>query len=185
MSHHQHHASKLGTSLAAIGGPVAVLLALRFIMGSWTVDAPASMQPQAPIVDSETESTRPHVDLAAQKRALEWLATWKHPSTLQSAFDHPPAPPAGPDTSEQEVVTAGPRAEVIPPFTVSAIMGSSSGSMATINSKVYRVGDEPIAGWRIRTIDHTRKMVEIVSTSGLVIQRSPPDLRRKDDRINE
>lgn len=175
MSHQTRPAGRLGTSLAAVGGPLAILLALRFVMGSWTDEAPASMQAPPPAAEFEIASERPQIDAATQRRALEWLATWKPPSTLHIAFDHPPAPALiDPAEPVQEVMVVGNRSEVIPPFTVSTIMGSSHASMATINSKVYQVGDEPLPGWRISMIDHSRKLVEIVGPTGIVIQRSPP-----------
>jgi len=187
MSRRMHPTGKFIASIMTIGGPLAVLLTLRFVLGSWTDQAPASMQ--NPIAGQEDLETPlgPPVDLAAQRRAMDWLAKWKSPTELASAFNHPLAPKAA-DTVDQDQpappVAASPR-EVVPAFSVSAIMSSNSGGMATVNGKVYRIGDEPAPGWRIRAIDHHRKMVELVGPSNQVIHRSPPESRRKTSSLGD
>lgn len=71
--------------------------------------------------------------------------------------------PTTPTPRQPEV---DPLAAIAGKLAVGAIFGGRGGQMATINGRVFGVGDEPAPGWRVARID---------LRSGVVVLNGPSD----------
>lgn len=147
--------------LFALLAPIAAFACIRFLSAAGPAAAPASTQAlESPVPLKLTQPASP-----AQQRASEWLSKWSMPPSLSSPMLHEDPEPA--DSVPLPVASAPAAAPVIvPEFSVRTIMGTGERGMATINGKPYRLGGEPVPGWRITRIDGAAKIVEITGPDG-------------------
>ena len=159
--------------LAWIGALLAPLAAVQIArqLGSpgpaAAAAAPAQTSTNAPEAPPGRVDPEPTPASPAQRRAAAWAESHGPTGDLRSPMDHadgavvktaePAAAPAGPDPDPRDDQ---------PELTLSAVMGGEGGSLAAINSHVYRMGDEPAPGWKIAEIDVRERTVTIRHTDG-------------------
>lgn len=117
-------------------------------------------------VEREAASVNPVITplTAAQRRAIEWSE----------------APPSGPELNNPFARLAADRAAAPRPqpgpdasgFVVSAILKSERGAMASINRRLYLVGDQIDEHWRVIGVDPVRIVVTIQHSSGSTVELS-------------
>ncbi len=159
--------------LVALIAPPALFLVLRLLGSAGPATAPAGVAPQqqeAPLSAAAPQTTN------QQRRAMDWLASRPATSDAESPMLHAKhqaeAPPPAPVAE-----TPAPQADD-PPFAVKSVMGAGDRVMASINGKVYRVGDEPAPGWKITAMDAKTKRVDLTGPGGKTISVSPPSRTR-------
>ena len=148
--------------LGSVAAPVALFMFLKVTIGLGPRSSTAApdLPPDLPVVSG---AWRPPAATPEQERALDWLAAMKLEADLPSPLDHPKPPPLGPSVKTPEA----PRApHPLDGVHVTALLTTGGGSWATINGAVHRVGDEVIAGYRLRTIDARAERIELIDADG-------------------
>lgn len=130
-------------------GPVAVVLALRMlapIAGPQPASAAAATSDPAAVPPSAAVYSPGQVEAARHAAARVIEVGMPSPFILPEV----PRPSAGATIPpvHQPVASPQPRAE----FRLSAIIGGRE-TVAVINGKVRRVGEEPAPGWKVESID--------------------------------
>lgn len=77
------------------------------------------------------------------------------PAEPDSLMSHPVDIPAIPESPIAHLV-------------LNSVAGTGDRVMASINNRVYRVGQEPVPGWVVRSIDTKRRTVVLGHSSGAV-----------------
>ncbi|MBL8744830.1 MAG: hypothetical protein JNK58_00585 [Phycisphaerae bacterium] len=158
--------------VVALLAPILAFAVILFVSQAGPASAPASPAPTVAIAEPTSTLTK------EQARAASWLASWTRPDRIESPMLYPTRRPqeAAPE-APAEAPAAEPAAS-IPEFVVKTVMGSGDRAMASINGKVYRVGDEPIPGWKIVSMDSKAKRVELSGPGGRTISIAPQGLPR-------
>lgn len=118
---------------------------------------------------------------AAQTKAAQWLASRTVALNLRSPMDMPDpvakSPMPEPVVEVPETPTPAPADDDTPRHLVlTSILGGAgetSRSLASINHKIYRVGDEVTAGWRVTSIDSKKRTVVIAHEDGRTLELAP------------
>jgi len=154
--------------LGAAAAPVMVALVVRWVAGGAPTLAGAASD------DSQTVKNQlvPLPTLSEKQRRALAFAT--------SALDQPMAlspmravvmepQSTQDDQSVEGAQVQTPALPALPPapsFAVTAVMVSARHSLATINGKLRRIGDEIESGWRLKRINIAEGVVVIVSEDG-------------------
>jgi hypothetical protein len=163
---------KLMIEIAAIAGPIIVLACTRLLMtpssaGAQTI-APAALLPVA-----QGAGAGPSLN-PDQRRAADWVKALDPGEKLESPLDHPkPAPVQVKRPVQEPVVHEAPRAPTEDPLAgvkLSSTMRSKDGGIASINGKVYRVGDDVRPGCKLITVDTAQNCVEIKTPDGKTVR---------------
>lgn len=168
---------------ATMLAPALIVQLVRSGLGSAPVaTAAAATQPAPAVTQLATASPHPLTD--AQKRALAWVLQQPNAMPIRSPMDFPdPAPAIIPDPAPAPVVPAQaavPLEPVITPaFHITGMIGSAPNvgierALASINHRIYRVGDEVSKGWIVHDIDSRNRTVTLHGPDGKVVSLTPP-----------
>jgi hypothetical protein len=151
--------------IAALAAPAAVVGFLHTALGPAPVPPDPRDGGALPVSTTTTPST------PEQARAAEWLSSLNFDALLPSPLDHPaPAvqreePSPSPTFIEPEP-EAAPGADPLAGLKLKAVLGSQNGSMAMINGRIFRVGDEVRPGCKVLSVDAHANRVEIQRPDG-------------------
>jgi hypothetical protein len=162
-------ASHRRATVIALVAPVALFGGFRFLADFGPAPAPAAVP---------VDVAPPHVPAfnAAQRRAIDWLAAFTLPRDLRSPMIHP--------EPEPEQIVERPRdtePAADPAFAVKTIMGTGARAIVSINGRAYRLGGQPVPGWRITAIDGPAKRVTLTGPGGRSIELSPAERKPTGD----
>ncbi len=170
---------------ATMLAPIVIVQGARVLLGGTPVSS-ASAANADPGLAITPPPAAPLTD--AQRRAITWIAGQPASLPLRSPMDRPDPPPIIvhlPITPAPEPAIPQPTQPPAPTFILSAIIGSSSSggseqALASINHRIYRVGDEITRGWRIADIDSRSRTVTVLGPDQQRITLTPPtpSLRR-------
>ena len=182
--------SKTKSKLALMATLLAPVLAVQGVrVGFGRAAAPAGASAAAqPAVASPVAAEPEKALTAAQSKAKNWLGS--HTRTLhgRSPMDRAdPTPvevaagPSGPSDAEKPasapVVEGQPKGLVV---TGMIAGGTERLSLASINHRVYRIGDTVTGSWKVSAIDTRKRLVTLTGPEGLEMGLSPatPSLER-------
>jgi hypothetical protein len=163
---------------AAVAGPLLILCVARLMLGSVPVTVNALGAAAAPVVP--VVAARP--PSPEQQRASEWIRTVAHAGALKSPMDHPVAlpkvektPDPAPTQAPVEIVHVEPTSPLAG-LTLTGVLGNSSGGLAAINGRVYRIGDH-VKALVLTAIDVKGNAVDLKTAEGTVLRlvRPPPN----------
>lgn len=164
--------------------PVLVVQGVRTVFGTSGEPASASAAPTsaagAPaVIEAERALTPP------QKAAQAWLDSRTGDSVMRSPMDRPEAPvveqgAAAPRTTPK-AAPSGPVSPVITNASPEQLVvggmlvgGNVENGLASINHRVYRLGDLVTPHWRITGIDTRKRVVTLEGPDGRTVGLSPP-----------
>ncbi len=176
--------SKLGL-VATLLAPMIVVQGVRTFLGPGTSPAAASAaaSPYAdPAAPTSTIADRPLTE--SQLKALAWNAArelslpLRSPMLEREIIPEPSPVRDVPAVPVQREAQATPQTDASPSFTLTGMIAGEnhSGSLTTINHRVYRVGDQIIKGWTITEIDTRKRLVRIVGPEQQNIEIPMPPL---------
>ena len=156
---------------AAVAGPLIVLSVARLFLGSAPVVSSADPGASAPAPVVET-AARPFT--AEQERAAAWLKGLIAASPTASPMDHPvvlarvqkdqdPTPQPQPQADPGPAIA--PAGDPLAGLRLTAVLGNSTGGLAAINGRIYKVGDR-IRGLSVTAIDIKNNAVEFETADG-------------------
>lgn len=161
--------------LAGIVAPLVAVAGARVLLSAGPAEAPAAdLEPAASLVVAPVPASAPALT-DDQRAVLEHLRTSGPIGPDASPMRRPapaakptsaPQPAAGPDTSPSDVLT------------LNAVVGSGTRALASIDNRIYRLGDEPLAGWRIESIEASARRVVLRNGSSgeeAVLSYNRPD----------
>lgn len=111
---------------------------------------------------------------AAQERAMQWLARQDF-TKITDPFQPQAAIAPTPEIRVQPIAQAEPEPpaelrEPIPVLELTGVMDGRRGPLASINRKIWRLGDEVFPGWTLESVDARRKAVMVRSTLGNALE---------------
>lgn len=161
--------------------PALAVQGFRALSGSGLASAsatPTATPANLPLAPSE-ESFKPTPEMLA---AAKWVQETVRPGTLAalvSPMDHPPPPdPSAPPPTKVATPTETPaptRTVARRPtgkLALSSVISGEGGVMASINGKIYRIGDAVDTGWSITAIDPRGMVVTITGPEGHTVELS-------------
>jgi hypothetical protein len=162
--------------VAALLAPVLVVQGFRAVSG-WHVQTSSASGPRPADLPVPAPQPAPLQITPDMKRAADWITSRGPIRVGRSPMDHVPgikpiAVPAKPDPEPvlPNAVTPPNRPET--KLVLSAIIGGKTSNMASINGRIYRLGDDVEPGWTIIAI-HPRRMVVVLSgPEGQVVELS-------------
>lgn len=167
---------------ATMLAPVLLVQLVRAGLGSSPASAVAATDAGAAASSAPAVPAKPLSQ--AQQKALSWIAAQPNTSPLRSPMDRPDPQPVivhepTPPPVEPLLAPIVTQPFVMPTFNITGIIGvvSSDGieqALASINHRVYRVGDEVVKGWIVFDIDSRNRTVTLHGPDGRVITLSPP-----------
>ena len=124
----------------------------------------------------------PKPPTSAQAKAAQWLNGRTVALNLHSPMDRPdpvatPAPTPIAEPVAPIAPAPAPRLDDTPRHLVlTGILGGageSARSLASINHRIYRVGEEVVTGWRVTSIDSKRRSVTLSHQDGRTLEMEP------------
>lgn len=158
---------------AALLAPLVAVQAARFFEVDTVRVAAAADATETPV-----QVVRPAPKPSAvQQRALDWLRG-RDFSKITDPFAS--AVVAKAPTNEihiQPIAEPEPEPppelrEPIPTLELTGVMDGRRGPLASINRKIWRLGDEVVPGWTLEAVDARRKVVTVRSTLGNALELS-------------
>lgn len=162
--------------VAAAAGPIVAVQAARFALGGGPAAASAAQVQANP--DPSPAAAKPAEPLTdAQRRALAWIdeGNWKN-ALSRSPMHAPDAARPSPIVE----VDGTPRI-VVPTLRLGGIVSRGSEAIASINNRLFTVGDEPAHGWRIERIDQAARLVLFRGPDGRAVELSGSGVRELTD----
>lgn len=157
---------RLGWIAAALA-PVVAVQAVRLLTASGPQSAVAASPSPMPAAAAPTvHAASPATITEEQRRALAWLATIEaRPGMLRSPMCVTEPPAAAAPT------TIAPVEELpLPTLRLGGVVSRGKDSVASINSRLFAVGDEPAEGWLIQSIDGAKRSVHLRRFDGKRIE---------------
>jgi len=148
--------------VAAAAAPIVAVQVARLLAGGGPGHAAAAIpQPALPTAPATVEAA-PLVLTAEQSRALEWLTSRRvQQTTLRSPIDvHVPQIRADvlPSAVEEELP--------LPKLRLGGVASRGRDTVASINNRLYAIGDEPAQGWTITAIDGQTRTLSLERFDG-------------------
>ena len=153
--------------LAAAAAPLALALVARLGLGGPPATAGAATQSESP--DIVAPASMPVLSEQQERVRLYAQAALAQPfaaSPMHRMKSTAPIEPSAPEVRKVESVPATPH------FEVTAVVVSSRQSLATINGKLRRIGDEVAPGWRLAQIDKVKGVLMITGDDGRHVEIS-------------
>ena len=152
----------------ALVGPLAVLIVIRVFLGNGPMPSPAATESSDPTYDLQNSAANTSTISLTKKQqdALAWLSGHPLPTEFESPMYHPLAdesPNPSQDYDAEKKIT--PLTESVH---LSSVAGTGKRAVASINGKLYRIGDEFLKGWTITKIDVVNRQVTCQHTTGIV-----------------
>lgn len=168
---------------ATLLAPALIVQLVRTGLGSAPVATAAAATQPAPAIPQLTTAAPPTLT-DTQRRALAWVLAQPNTSPIRSPMDFPdpvpvviadPAP--APTVPANATVPAEPL--ITPTFQITGMIGSAPNvgierALASINHRIYRVGDEVSKGWIVHEIDSRNRTVTLHGPDGRVVSVTPP-----------
>ncbi|MBY0111906.1 MAG: hypothetical protein K2Y21_03730 [Phycisphaerales bacterium] len=164
---------------AALLAPLVAVQVARFFEVETVRSAAA-----AGVVDTPAPAVRPVArPSAAQQRALDWLRERDFSKVIDPFASAVVARGPVNEIHIQPLAVAEPEPpaelrEPIPTLELTGVMDGRRGPLASINRKIWRLGDEVVPGWTLEAVDARRKVVTVRSTLGnaleLTVKNVPP-----------
>jgi len=153
----------------ALVGPLAVLFVIRVLLGNGPMPSPAATEPSDPTYDLQNAAANTSTISLTKKQqdALAWLSSHPLPTEFASPMYHPPASDDSPNLS-QEYGTEKKIAPLAESAHLSSVAGMGKRAVASINGRLYRIGDELPNGWTITKIDVVNRQVTCQHSTGIV-----------------
>lgn len=156
---------------AALLAPLVAVQAVRFFEVDTVRTAAAAGTNEMP-VQAVLPAPKPS---PVQQRAMDWLRALDF-SKITDPFASTVVTKA--PTNEihiQPIAEAEPepppeQREPIPTLELTGVMDGRRGPLASINRKIWRLGDEVVAGWTLEAVDARRKVVTVRSTLGNALE---------------
>lgn len=145
---------------AVLATPFAILVLVKLLSGFGPVESEAENQDQ-----SQADQTSQAVD-EVDKTVSAWIASIDIRPDMRSPMDHGPTQQVEPIIPIEAVRLAPVFHNPLENAKLTSVMGSGSNGLASINGKLYAVGDEPAPGCRIVAIDARQRFVQIELPSG-------------------
>lgn len=161
---------KAGDRLLWVGAMIAPILAVQVAR---MFEAEPVRSASADQVAISAPAARPmQKPTTAQQRALEWIAG-QDLSRLSNPFV--PAKPANSPVVAQPAPIEMVEPELEgrsppPPMELTGVMDGQRGPLASINRKIFRLGDEVVPGWTLESVDARQKVVVVRSTQGNMLE---------------
>lgn len=160
--------------IAAASGPVFAVQAVRLLLGTGPAAAGAAQPDVAAEPPASYAAAGPSAPLDdAQHRAIEWIdgGSWRD-ALARSPMHRPEGARPAP-----VVVTDGVPKMVVPTLRLGGIVTRGSDAIASINNRLFTVGDEPAQGWRIERIELTMRTVVFRGPDGRIVELSASGVR--------
>jgi hypothetical protein len=151
----------------ALAGPLLVVSGSRLFFGSDPSAMSAQVVPAAatPVPVSMKAATL----TPEQQAAAAWITSVSALPDLASPMNHPvPAPRHVESPRPVEPTRIVPVASPVADLTLTGVLGNTSGGLAAINGKVYRIGDRVKPGLRLIAIDVKLNAIELQGDNGTV-----------------
>ncbi|MCC7389343.1 MAG: hypothetical protein IT431_11295 [Phycisphaerales bacterium] len=154
--------------VAGILAPVCAVLAARVFFTVGPAEAPGAV-PAGQALPSLTTAAAPgRTRLTdAQAAALAYLGSLTRGEEIDSPMARPSAPTAGPITADPDL-PAVPSYDPTQDLALSSVMGTGPRGIASISGRIYRLGEEIIAGWTLTAVDVRNRTATLTNTDGRV-----------------
>lgn len=109
---------------------------------------------------------------ATQEKALAWIAKQDR-TRVRDPFAPAPVAAAEPTLHVQPMHVSEPEPEVreiAPAMELTGVMDGQRGPLASINRKIFRLGDEVVPGWTLEAVDAREKYVMVRSAQGNTLE---------------
>lgn len=109
---------------------------------------------------------------ASQERALAWIAKQDR-TRIRDPFAPAPVASVEPSLHLQPQSDPEPETEIreiAPAMDLTGVMDGQRGPLASINRKIFRLGDEVVPGWTLESVDARDKVVVVRSSRGNVLE---------------
>lgn len=158
---------------AVLATPFAILVVVKLLSGFGPVESEAENQDQSQV--DQTSQAVGGVD----KAVSAWIASLDIKPDMRSPMDHGPTQQVEPIVPIEPASRAPVFHNPLESAKLTSVMGSGSNGLASINGKLYAVGDEPAPGCRIVVIDARGRFVQIELPSGEAFFIRPAEHRRR------
>ncbi len=152
--------------LAGIVTPIAAVAAVRVVLGLGPDESPAATIESTAVIpiesDPETQTTQA---TEAQKAAMAFILEHDGDDLVRSPMVKSVAPTDVVASSGPELLEPA-QHDPIAHLVLTSIVGQGARSFASLNGRVYRIGDEVVQGWRITTIDPGSREVLLTNKTG-------------------
>lgn len=153
----------IGVEAAAIAVPILLVYFGRVMIAS-PAPQTGAVQVNTPVIVPTAGETVVALS-PEQQKAAEWLRLLPPKYDLATPLNHieaQAAPPKPKPVDEAPVVRANP----IEGLKLSAVMGNENDQLASINGKIYRIGDAVRPGLKLTGIDHRRSRIVLTDSEG-------------------
>lgn len=128
------------------------------------------------VVETPTVVVRPEPTIgSAQRLALAWLEKQDYSRVADPFVSSAKTQAEGNEIRIQPMAEVLPEPPVevrepIPSMELTGVMDGRRGPLASINRKIWRLGDEVAPGWTLESVDARRKVVTVRSTLGNALE---------------
>lgn len=154
--------------LGALALPIVCVHAARVLLDAGPSATHASPIQNPPAIAPPTPQPTRTANAATpeQRRALQWLESWKMPQHLTSPIEQPvvqnSTTPARPKPAPVTVVSTDDQQPVmVPEFDLNGVVGNGRNGLASINNRVLRPGEQAAPGWTLVDIDGSARSVTL------------------------
>jgi hypothetical protein len=171
--------------VASVGAPLALVHFGRTLVSSPAPvlinTGPAPAPALTPVAAQPATALTPE-----QEKAAEWVAKLPTKYELKSPLNHPVdlPPPVAPTTPQAEAPKAEPppvpRINPILGLRLTAVLGNEDEQLASINGKIYKIGDVVRKGLKLSAIDQRNARIILTEDDGTtyVIKREIKSIDR-------
>ena len=154
--------------VVCILAPVCAVVAARVCFTVGPAEAPAAVPAGQLLPSLTTASTPGRTRLTdSQTAALAYLGSLQRGDELDSPMARPSAPAAGP-ISKDPGQPAMPSYDPTQDLALSSVMGTGPRAIASISGRIYRLGEEIIAGWTLTSVDVRNRTATLTNADGRV-----------------
>ncbi len=148
--------------VAAAAAPIVAVQVARLLAGGGPGHAAAAVPQVVVVATPATPAVAPIELTAEQTRALEWLTLRREQqTTLRSPIDvH--VPQVREAVAQPAVEDEAP----LPKLRLGGVVSRGQDTVASINNRLFAVGDEPVQGWTIGAIDSQTRAVTLERFDG-------------------
>jgi hypothetical protein len=166
--------------LIAIGTPVVLVYLGRMLLASpepSSTTIPVAAPTLMPVPTVQAKPLTPE-----QLKAAEWVKQLMK-TPLASPLNHPVEVVIKKPVvvePDQVLPPPPPRESPIQGLKLTAVMGNDDGQLASINGKIFRIGDDVRTGLRLTGIDARNSLITLETRSGeqFVIKREQAELKK-------
>lgn len=139
--------------IAAIAAPLLTVIGARVMLSAGPAEAPAADLPDQFLPSDQAGPVAPAATLTPQQAAAaEFARSIAARADIVSPMVQPKPEESAPPTRTVASTTTRP----VDPrelLVLNSIVGTGDRAIASIDNRLYRVGDEPLPGWTIELID--------------------------------